>query len=432
MKYLAMLLLACCLFVPGNLARATEQVESPRSCQQCGMDRAAYAYSRVLLTYDDGTTVGLCSIHCVVEDMLQHAAKKLTSFMVADYGTRKLIDGQKAFWVLGGDVSGVMTTYPEWAFALKKDASKFMTEHGGELASDEQALQAARKGHEGGVGMAPHQHGPAGQMEFNPAFGEDIYHTHPPGMWMLNYKFMRMSMDGLRDGTSDVPTSSVGNNRGLPYDDYMVIPTSMTMDMHMFMVMYGITDRLTVMGMLNYLENKMDMLMDMSPKKMQNGMLVDRDPSDSGITQMPTMCTRGLGDTELRAMYRFNETMISSLGLSLPTGDIDQTYVGMRNSVHRAPYDMQLGSGTFDLKPALTLNYLSDDSMWNWGGQVMATIRLGHNDNGYSLGNSLKLNAWLQRVLGPTTVWTRLSFSDTGRINGHDDEIQKLIDDHFS
>ncbi|HTZ16879.1 MAG TPA: hypothetical protein VMB78_00410 [Dissulfurispiraceae bacterium] len=31
-------------------------------------------------------------------------------------------------------------------------------------------------------------------------FGDDIYHTHPAGMWMLNFKFMHVNMNGLRAG----------------------------------------------------------------------------------------------------------------------------------------------------------------------------------------------------------------------------------------
>jgi nitrous oxide reductase accessory protein NosL len=251
-----MMLFACCLLLAGSLAFAAETVEGPRSCQICGMDREAFAHSRVLLTYDDGSIVGLCSIHCAAADMKQHKDHHITSFMVADYGTRELIDGRKAFWVMGGEKKGVMTSQPKWAFTREEDARSFITENGGELVSFDQALQAAGA-ESGGAGHAGHDHGPGGQMVFNPAFGDDIYHTHPAGMWMFNYKLMRMSMDGLRDGTTDVPISSVGNNRGLPYDNYMMIPTSMTMDMHMFMVMYGLNDRLTVMGMLNYLDIEM-------------------------------------------------------------------------------------------------------------------------------------------------------------------------------
>lgn len=264
-------------------------------------------------------------------------------------------------------------------------------------------------------------HLPGSQMLFNPSFGDDIYHTHPTGMWMFNYKYMHMAMDGLRDGTSDVETSQVGNNRGLPYN-YMMIPTSMTMDMHMVMAMYGINDRLTVMGMASYLDNKMDMLMDMSPFTMM-GM---PKAVDKGAQPDDPMATNGLGDTEVRGIYKINETLNASLGVSLPTGDIDQDFTTM-NTTWRAPYDMQLGSGTFDLKPSVTANFLSADAQWNWGGQAMATIHLGDNSNDYSLGDSLKLNTWVQRALGPAATWLRLAYSSTGSIDGNDPEIQKSL-----
>jgi hypothetical protein len=253
--------------------------------------------------------------------------------------------------------------------------------------------------------------GPGAQMLFNPGFGDDIYHTHPAGMWMVTYKFMHTDMSGLRDGTTNVDQSSVGFMRNKPYN-YMMIPTSMTMDMHMVMVMYGITDRLTLMAMANYQANEMKMLMDMGPGKM--------------ISSEPPMRTDGFGDTELRGMYKINKYLVGSLGLSLPTGSIEKEFETMRMTF-RAPYDMQLGSGTYDLKPALTYNGLSDDEKWNWGAQAMYTIHLGKNENDWSFGDNFKVTGWLQRTLGPFTSWFRLAYNDTGRIRGKDSEIEKLI-----
>jgi hypothetical protein len=247
-------------------------------------------------------------------------------------------------------------------------------------------------------------------MLFNPAFSDDIYHVHPAGMWMATYKFMHMDMRGLRDGTSDVDQSSVGFMRNKPYN-YMMIPTSMTMDMHMFMVMYGVTDRLTLMAMGNYLHNEMEMLMDMGPGRM--------------ITTEPPMRTSGFGDIELRGIYKINNYLTGSLGLGLPTGSIEEEFETM-HKIFRAPYDMQLGSGTYDLKPALTYNGLSDDGKWNWGAQAMYTIRLGKSENDWSFGDSLKMTGWLQRALGPLTSWARLAYNNTGRIRGEDPEIRKL------
>jgi hypothetical protein len=255
---------------------------------------------------------------------------------------------------------------------------------------------------------------PGSQMLFNPAFGDDIFHAHPAGGGMVSYKYMRMSMEGLRSDTSRVGLNQVGFDRGRPFD-FMMIPTSMTMDMHMLMLMYGITDRFTVMGMLNYQVNSMEMLMDMGP------MMGPPKPD-------PTMRTEGWGDTELRGIYKISEDFTGSLGLSLPTGDIDQKAT-MMGETFRAPYDMQLGSGTFDLKPALTYSRLSDDKLWNWGGQAMYTWRTFDNEHDYRLGNNIKLNSWLQRAFGPASMWVRMTFNDTGRISGHDAEIDRLLVD---
>jgi hypothetical protein len=91
-----------------------------------------------------------------------------------------------------------------------------------------------------------------------------------------------------------------------------------------------------------------------------------------GRSEYDPMSTGGLGDTEVRGAYKVNEVLTASLGLSLPTGSVEETVTSMRKTF-RAPYDMQLGSGTFDLKPALTYNALSGDALWNWGAQAMST-----------------------------------------------------------
>lgn len=252
---------------------------------------------------------------------------------------------------------------------------------------------------------------PCNQLIYNPAFGDDIYHTHPTGGGMVNFRYMHTDLDGLRNGTHDVGLNQVGFNRGTPYD-YMMIPMSMNMDMYMLMGMYGITDDFTIMGMANYQENSMGMLMDMGPPM--------------PVRQEPTMHTRGYGDTEVRGIYQIVKSWYGSLGLSLPTGDIDQTARIMGQKFH-APYDMQLGSGSFDLKPALTYSELSDDALWNWGAQAMYTWHTANNANDYRLGDSVKVDGWLQRAIGPAAVWVRAAYSHTDEIHGFDPSIQGLL-----
>jgi hypothetical protein len=359
----------------------------------------------MLIIYADGTSVAVCSLHCAAAE-LKKGGRQVKSLKVADYPSKELIDAKTATWVVGGGKNGGMNSPAKWAFAREEEARNFVAEYGGTVTPFDQVMKAADE-ELADSSHAGHDHcGPGGQMLFNPAFGDDIYHTHPAGMWMVNYKFMHMSMRGLRSGTTNVPAS-----RAIP-TPYMMAPTDMTMDMHMFMVMYGVTDRITVMGMANYLDNSMNMLMDM-------GM---------GAEPQPAMHTSGVGDTELRGLFKINKYLVGSLGISIPTGDINQETV-MMGMKFRAPYDMQLGSGTVDLKPALTYSDLSGDAKWNWGGQAMYTYHTGDNDNHYSLGDIIKVNTWLQRALGPATSWLRLSFTNTQRIHGEDPEIQKSLMD---
>ena len=48
-----------------GIVLAQEDVKMAPSCKYCGMDRTKFAHTRMLVTYDDGTKVGTCSIHCL-------------------------------------------------------------------------------------------------------------------------------------------------------------------------------------------------------------------------------------------------------------------------------------------------------------------------------------------------------------------------------
>jgi copper chaperone NosL len=142
-----LMFLGLCLSLAGG-AIAAEKVEAPKSCQQCGMDREVFAQSRMMITYADGTRVGECSLNCAVVGMKANKGKKVTALMVADYGTKKLIDARKATWVVGGKKSGVMTSMPKWAFAGASDAQRFVRENGGRVTNFDEALNLAVKENE--------------------------------------------------------------------------------------------------------------------------------------------------------------------------------------------------------------------------------------------------------------------------------------------
>ena len=83
---------------------------------------------------------------------------------------------------------------------------------------------------------------------------------HAMGEWMVSYRYMTMDMKGLlKKGSDDVTSNSQIGTMMMP-GDYMMSPTEMTMDMHMFGTMHAISDQWTLMCMLNYLDNEMTMI----------------------------------------------------------------------------------------------------------------------------------------------------------------------------
>jgi copper chaperone NosL len=139
-----MVLLAGLLFlVPLLFAGQREDLEQHPSCRFCGMDRNKFAHSRMLIEYDDGTSFGACSLHCAAVDLAGTVDKSPLRILVGDYSGRKLVDAERAFWVIGGARPGVMTRRAKWAFEGKTAAERFVAEHGGVAATFEAALKAA-------------------------------------------------------------------------------------------------------------------------------------------------------------------------------------------------------------------------------------------------------------------------------------------------
>ena len=112
-------------------------------CYYCGMRRAEYGHSWVEIRYKDGSVLGFCSLHCASVHLALHPESVPGEIRVGDYLTRKMIDADKAHWVIGGRKMGVMTARAKWAFASRGDAERFVAENGGRLATMDEALEAA-------------------------------------------------------------------------------------------------------------------------------------------------------------------------------------------------------------------------------------------------------------------------------------------------
>jgi len=135
-------LMSLALIFPLPAAAEEDQVKHP-ACPYCGMDRTKFAHSRALITYDDGTAVGTCSLHCAAIDLSLKIDKTPVSIEVADYNSKKLIDAENAHWVIGGSKMGVMTRRAKWAFGDQGGAEAFMAANGGSPGAFAVAVKAA-------------------------------------------------------------------------------------------------------------------------------------------------------------------------------------------------------------------------------------------------------------------------------------------------
>jgi len=233
-------------------------------------------------------------------------------------------------------------------------------------------------------------------------------HTHKTGEWMASYRFMEMNMGGLQSGKDSFSSSDFAAS------GYRMNATEMTMDMHMFGLMYAPSDSITLMAMVNYLEN--DMTMDM---KNMMGM----------GTHVMKMESAGLGDIKvgaLKSIYQQGGRKLHlNLMMSLPTGSIDETTSNMMGDKVVQAYAMQLGSGTYDLLPGIT--YSAQSEMFSWGAQASAVIRLGENDRDYTLGDRFQLQSWVQKPLNQNvSVSLRLAYDDWQGIDGEDSRLAMM------
>ena len=78
--------------------------------------------------------------------------------------------------------------------------------------------------------------------------------------WMLSYRYMTMEMEGLLKESSSI-TKLKGSPLPSEHDGNM-LPKDMIMDMHMLGTMYAISNKWTLLGMLNYLDNEMSSKME--------------------------------------------------------------------------------------------------------------------------------------------------------------------------
>ena len=239
-----------------------------------------------------------------------------------------------------------------------------------------------------GIVNRPDAHAPIGIM------GD---HIHKKGEVMLSYRYMRMEMSDLQDGTHDISRADSVSSTG-SYK-FLNAPIKMHTNMQMFGGMYGINDFLTGMVMIPYLNKKMQVR------------------QRAGEMQRFTVSSRGFGDVKLTGIVtlkkNLNSKWLLNFGTSIPTGETNvKDDMVMMNGTHSHStlgYGMQLGSGTYD--PILKIGYNKKWDTFSFGWDVSGIWRLYQNEDDYHLGDEYQGTLYSAFLIND---WISLS----GRIDG--------------
>ncbi len=250
-------------------------------------------------------------------------------------------------------------------------------------------------------------------------------HMHKAGDFMFSYRAMHMNMDGNRTGTNRIGLTTIATTKPNIFSNIAgqpptlrVVPTDMTMDMHMLSAMYAPTDWLTLMIMNNYLKKEMNHI---------------TFAGASGTSILGNFSTKseGWGDTKVTGLFKIFENSTHhfhlNIGLSIPTGSINETDTVLAPNGTtpnlRLPYAMQLGTGTYDFLPGIT--YIGSRDSWSWGAQYTGEIRLeSKNSEGYAWGDKHSLTTWVAYKWAP---WISTSARFTGSTQSSIDGIDSKI-----
>ena len=253
---------------------------------------------------------------------------------------------------------------------------------------------------------------------------------------MVGYRYQYAVQSGsMLNGTDPVNDAVLVSNacNGFP-NGCLYRPTKMHMQMHMLNLMYAPTDWLNLMIMPQLMSMDMDMSNALRPYANQT------EENEYGGHDGASHTSNGLGDTTIAALVKVMDVdqhhVHVGFAASAPTGDIDiELTPGQLESTSSTQikpgsavlqdYGMQLGSGTWDLKPSLT--YTGQLENWSWGAQLRGTKRLGKNKNGYSYGDIFQATGW-----GSYQIFNWLSASVRGiytwqdRIHGQSNQNHEI------
>ena len=333
------------------LLASAAHAEERESCKLCGMYIDLYQATSATLTSRDGSMEKTCG----VADMLRMVTDTggpgdFSSVTVHDWASGSEVAAANAVYVVGSDK--VPDMIPNFiAFASEDAARAFRAEHGGEILTFDQALQAIS---------------PMGMTMPNRVLSAV---PQPKGSSNIGIGFMAMKMDDLKMGDDDVSIAEFNALTGK-----RMAPKEMESSAVMVMANYGFTDTLSLMAKIAYLDKEMT-----TDIWLPSGMHTDRVRDNDGISDLDLKLRYNLW----RDAY-YSKFVTVMANVTLPTGDFDTEYA---NATTNMP-GLQTGTGSFGMGGGL-LGSLRFGDFWLHG--ELSYLYNPENDDDYDFGDIAKL-----------------------------------------
>jgi nitrous oxide reductase accessory protein NosL len=117
------------------------------ACPYCGMDRRQFHHSRMLVHYGDDLPDATCSLHCAAISLSINIDRGPKAIYVADNAAaddiKPLVEVDKASFLVGSSLKGVMTKRSKVAYGSEAAAKSSQAANGGDLVEFDKALLAA-------------------------------------------------------------------------------------------------------------------------------------------------------------------------------------------------------------------------------------------------------------------------------------------------
>ncbi|WP_126446055.1 nitrous oxide reductase accessory protein NosL [Sulfuricystis multivorans] len=132
---------------PADPQAHVNDIEKYPKCPYCGMDRKQFHHSRMLIQYSDDLADGTCSLHCAAISLSLNIDREPKAIWAGDNAAagdiKPLVEVDKATFLVGSKIPGVMTARSKVAYGNADAAKAAQAANGGELTDFNGALLAA-------------------------------------------------------------------------------------------------------------------------------------------------------------------------------------------------------------------------------------------------------------------------------------------------